>query len=317
MAHDHHHDHAGHSHGPVTLTNVNRALIIGAVLNTLYVVIEFSMGVYYNSVALMADAGHNLSDVAGLLLSLLAFRLAKVRNTPTFTYGYRKSTVLASLTNAVVLLVTVGAILWESVQRFREPEPVAGGPVAWVAGVGILVNTVSALLFFQNKDHDLNVKGAYLHLAADALVSLGVVIAGVVISYTGWTWIDPIIGLVVGVVILASTWQLLADSVRLSLDGVPSGIDLTGVMADIRAVPGVTDVHHVHVWAMSTTENALTAHLVLDPSLSPADEQTLKADVRHRLEHRNVGHATLETEPASIACGTTDCEPAPAHSHKH
>jgi cobalt-zinc-cadmium efflux system protein len=315
MAHDHQHDHAGHTHGPVVLTNINRALIIGAVLNTLYVVVEFSMGVYYNSVALMADAGHNLSDVAGLLLSLLAFRLAKVRNTPTFTYGYRKSTVLASLTNAVVLLVTVGAILWESVQRFQHPEPVAGGSVAWIAGVGILVNTISALLFFQNKDHDLNVKGAYLHLAADALVSLGVVVAGVVISYTGWTWLDPIIGLVVGIVILVSTWQLLSDSVRLSLDGVPSGIDLTGVVADIRAVPGVTDVHHVHVWAMSTTENALTAHLVLDANLSPADEQTVKADVRHRLEHHNVGHATLETEPVSVICGTTSCEPDPAHKH--
>lgn len=295
MAHDHH-DHAGHSHGPTVLTTVNRALIIGVVLNSLYVVVEFSLGVYYNSLALMADAGHNLSDVAGLLLSLLAFRLAKVRQTPLYTYGYRKSTILASLTNAVVLLVTVGAILWESVQRFKQPEPVAGGPVAWVAGLGILINSVSALLFFRDKDHDLNVKGAYLHLAADALVSLGVVIAGVVITYTGWTWLDPVIGILVGIVILVSTWQLLRDSVRLSLDGVPAGIDLTTIMAELQQVAGITRVHHVHVWALSTTENALTAHLTLAPGLTPPDVQRLKADVRHRLEHHKIGHATLETE---------------------
>ncbi|GAB3886906.1 cation diffusion facilitator family transporter [Spirosoma agri] len=312
MAHEHHHDHshshAGHSHGPTVLTSVNRALVIGAVLNAVYVAVEFTLGVYYNSLALIADAGHNLSDVAGLLLSLLAFRLARIRQTPSFTYGYRKSTVLASLTNAVVLLVTIGAILWESIQRFRHPEPVAGGQVAWVAGFGILVNAGSALLFFRDKDHDLNIKGAYLHLAADALVSLGVVVAGIIISYTGWVWLDPVIGLVVAAVILGSTWRLLNDSLRLSLDGVPATIDLPAVLADLRAVAGVRDVHHVHVWAMSTTENALTAHLVLQPGLSDAAETALKADVRHRLLHRNIGHATLETEfSAEADCGAGEC----------
>lgn len=304
MAHDHHHDHhshAGrnavpHSHGPTVLTSVSRALIIGAVLNAVYVAVEFSMGFYYNSLALIADAGHNLSDVASLLLSLLAFRLARVRQTPSFTYGYRKSTVLASLTNAVILLITIGAILWESIQRFRHPEPVAGGAVAWVAGVGIVINTVSALLFFRSKDHDLNAKGAYLHLAVDALVSLGVVIAGILISYTDWLWLDPVIGLVVAVVIMGSTWNLLTDSLRLSMDGVPVGIDLPEVMADLRAVKGVQDVHHVHVWAMSTTENALTAHLVLKAGLTDEQVAALKHDARHRLEHRNINHATLETE---------------------
>lgn len=298
MAHEHTHSHTheGHSHGPVTLTSVSRALIIGAVLNSMYVAVEFSMGFYYNSLALTADAGHNLSDVASLLLSLLAFRLAKVRQTPSFTYGYRKSTVLASLTNAVVLLVTVGAILWESIQRFRHPEPVAGGAVAWVAGVGIVVNAATALLFFRGKEHDLNIKGAYLHMAADALVSLGVVVAGIIISYTGWTWLDPVIGVIVAIVILASTWQLLNDSLRLSLDGVPTDIDLDAVVKDLRAVSGVSDVHHVHIWAMSTTENALTAHLVIQPGLSDAQISSLKHDARHRLEHRNISHATLETE---------------------
>ncbi|GAB3641680.1 cation diffusion facilitator family transporter [Spirosoma arcticum] len=314
MTHEHEHSHAGHhhgighSHGPVTLTSVNRALIIGAVLNTVYVAVEFGMGFYHNSVALIADAGHNLSDVAGLLLSLLAFRLARVRQTPTFTYGYRKSTVLASLTNAVILLVTIGAILWESVGRFRHPEPVAGGPVAWVAGLGIVVNTVSALLFFRNKEHDLNVRGAYLHLAADALVSLGVVVAGIVISYTGWFWLDPVIGLVVASVILGSTWRLLSESLRLSLDGVPAGINLDSVLTDLRAVAGIRDVHHVHVWAMSTTENALTAHLVLVPGLNNAQVATLKDDARHRLLHRNISHATLETEVVAEAdCGAENC----------
>lgn len=308
MAHEHEHSHAGHTHGPVTLTSINRALIVGAVLNTAYVAVEFGMGFYYNSVALIADAGHNLSDVAGLLLSLLAFRLARIRQTPTFTYGYRKSTVLASLTNAVILLVTIGAILWESVGRFRHPEPVAGGPVAWVAGLGIVINSVSALLFFRDKDHDLNVRGAYLHLAADALVSLGVVVAGVVISYTGWFWLDPVIGLIVASVILGSTWRLLSESLRLSLDGVPAGIDLSSVLADLRAVAGIRDVHHVHVWAMSTTENALTAHLVLVPGLNNAQVATLKDDARHRLLHRNIGHATLETEVvAETDCGAEDC----------
>jgi len=311
MAHAHSHDHShaagSHSHGPTVLTSVNQALIIGAILNAVYVALEFSMGFYYNSLALIADAGHNLSDIASLLLSLLAFRLARVRNTPTFTYGYRKSTVLASLTNAVILLVTVGAVLWESIQRFRHPEPVAGLPVAWVAGVGIVVNTVSALLFFRNKDHDLNAKGAYLHLAADALVSLGVVVAGIVISYTGWVWLDPTIGVVVAIVIMGSTWQLLNDSLRLSLDGVPAGIDLATVQAGLRAVAGARDVHHVHVWAMSTTENALTAHLVLQPGLSDAQITTLKHDARHRLEHQKINHATLETEVVADDCDAGDC----------
>lgn len=309
MAHEHSssHDH-GHHHGPVVLTNVNRALIIGAVLNAGYVAVEFGLGVYYNSVALVADAGHNLSDVAGLVLSLLAFRLARVRQTPTFTYGYRKSTVLVSLTNAVILLVTVGAIFWESVQRFWHPEPVSGGPVAWVAGLGIVINTVSALLFFRDKDHDINARGAYLHLAADALVSLGVVVAGITISYTGWFWLDPVIGLVVAAVILGSTWRLLSESLRLSLDGVPAGINLDSVLTDLKAVAGVRDVHHVHVWAMSTTENALTAHLVLAPGLTDANVGRLKADARHRLEHHAVRHATLETEVVSEAdCGAETC----------
>ncbi len=306
MAHEHTHDH-GHHHGPTTLTNINRALIIGAVLNTVYVLVEFGAGFYYGSLSLMADAGHNLSDVASLLLSLLAFRLAKAASTPTFTYGYRKSTVLASLTNGVLLMVTIGVIVWESLRRLHDPQPVAGAPVAWVAGLGILVNAGSALLFFRDKDHDLNTKGAYLHLATDALVSLGVVVSGLLIRYTGWYWLDSVTGLLVAAIIFGSAWRLLADSVRLSLDGVPAGLDVAEVQAEMQRVTGVGNVHHVHVWAMSTTENALTAHLVLKPGLTAADEMTLKSDVRHRLQHLNINHVTLEIDADAGDCQDGDC----------
>ena len=289
------HDHAhgtGHTHHP-PVTNLNRALLIGAGLNTVYVAAEFGMGLYTGSLALVADAGHNLSDVAGLLLSLLAFRLARVRSSAVYTYGFRKSTVLASLINAVLLLVAVGGILIESLQRFRHPEPVAGGIVAWVAGVGIVVNAASALLFFRDRHHDLNIRGAYLHLLADALVSVGVVVAGLLISFTGWLWLDPMMSLVVAAVILSGTWRLLADSLRLSLDGVPPGIDLAEVRR-VVAVPGVQSVSHVHIWAISTTENALTAHLLVPPALTNQQLDALKKEVRHQLEHAGISHATLE-----------------------
>ncbi|WP_128547977.1 cation diffusion facilitator family transporter [Larkinella soli] len=306
-SHSHTHDHGHHHHAPA-IRSVNRALVIGVILNTVYVLAEFGAGFHYDSLALVADAGHNLSDVVSLLLSLLAFRLARVRTTSTFTYGFRKSTVLASLINAVLLLVTIGAIVWESVHRFRSPEPVQGGPVAWVAGLGILINTASALLFYRDKDHDLNVKGAYLHLAADALVSLGVVVSGILIQYTGWFWLDAATGLAVAVVIFVSTWQLLSDSVRLSLDGVPADIDLEAVKAEIGRVGGIQAVHHVHVWAMSTTENALTAHLVLRDDVPTTEIEPLKHRVRHQLEHLNIQHSTLETEWTQAPCNEPDCE---------
>ncbi|MEZ0540963.1 cation diffusion facilitator family transporter [Fibrella arboris] len=290
--HTHEHEHS-HAHSP-TVTAITRTLIIGAVLNIVYVVVEFVMGLQTKSLALVADAGHNLSDVAGLLLSLLAFRLAKVKSNQRFTYGLRKSTVLASLVNAVLLLLAVGGILLESVQRFRHPEPVAGGIVAWVAGVGIVVNAASALLFFRNKEHDLNMKGAYLHLLADALVSVGVVVSGLVIGYTGWFWLDPAMGIVVAIVILSGTWSLLSDSLRLTLDGVPVGIDLADVQRMVGAVPGVLAVDHVHIWAMSTTENALTAHLTVRPDLTNNQVVMVKKEVRHKLEHLGIEHATLE-----------------------
>ncbi|MBO0952240.1 cation diffusion facilitator family transporter [Fibrella forsythiae] len=300
--HNHAHDHS-HAHSP-TVTTITRTLIIGAALNIVYVLVEFVMGLQTKSLALVADAGHNLSDVAGILLSLLSFRLAKVKSNQRFTYGLRKSTVLASLVNAVLLLLAVGGILLESTQRFRHPEPVAGGVVAWVAGIGIVVNAASAFLFFRDKDHDLNMKGAYLHLLADALVSVAVVVSGLLIGYTGWFWLDPAMGIVVAAIILVGTWGLLSDSLRLSLDGVPVGIDLAEVQKIVGAVPGVVAVDHVHIWAMSTTENALTAHLTVKPDLTNNQVVLVKKEVRHELEHLGIEHATLE-----VNAGATGPEP--------
>ena len=295
MSHEHSHQ---HSHA-INAESLNKAFIIGIVLNLAFVVIEFAAGFWFDSLALLSDAGHNLSDVVSLVLALLAFRLAKVKANERYTYGYKKSTILVSLLNAVILLVAVGAIVIESIHKLSNPAVVPGGAIAWVAGVGVLINAFTAFLFMKDKEKDLNVKGAYLHMAADALVSVGVLVAGIVIGRTGWYIIDPIIGLIVAVVILISTWNLLHDSLRLTLDGVPTSIDSQKVVEAIRALPGVDDVHHIHIWAISTTENALTAHIVLKQS---EGMQEVKHLIRHRLEDFGIGHATLEFEVPGEHC---------------
>jgi len=295
MSHEHSHQ---HSHA-INAESLNKAFIIGIVLNLAFVVIEFAAGFWFDSLALLSDAGHNLSDVVSLVLALLAFRLAKVKANERYTYGYKKSTILVSLLNAVILLVAVGAIVIESIHKLNNPAVVPGGAIAWVAGVGVLINAFTAFLFMKDKEKDLNVKGAYLHMAADALVSVGVLVAGIVISRTGWYIIDPIIGLIVAVVILISTWNLLHDSLRLTLDGVLTSIDSQKVVKAIRALPGVDDVHHIHIWAISTTENALTAHIVLK---QPEGMQEVKHLIRHRLEDFGIGHATLEFEVPGEHC---------------
>ena len=295
MSHEHSHQ---HSHA-INAESLNKAFIIGIVLNLAFVVIEFAAGFWFDSLALLSDAGHNLSDVVSLVLALLAFRLAKVKANERYTYGYKKSTILVSLLNAVILLVAVGAIVIESIHKLNNPAVVPGGAIAWVAGVGVLINAFTAFLFMKDKEKDLNVKGAYLHMAADALVSVGVLVAGIVISRTGWYIIDPIIGLIVAVVILISTWNLLHDSLRLTLDGVPTSIDSQKVVKAIRALPGVDDVHHIHIWAISTTENALTAHIVLK---QPEGMQEVKHLIRHRLEDFGIGHATREFEVPGEHC---------------
>lgn len=292
MTHEHHH----HDH---TVTSLNKAFIWGIGLNVGFVVIEFAVGLCYGSMGLLSDAGHNLSDVASLLLAMLAFRLAQARATPKYTYGYKKSTVLISLLNSVILLIAVGVIVAESIGRMLHPEPVVGGAIAWTAGVGVAINGFTAWLFMKDKDRDLNVKGAYLHMAADALVSVGVLVSGLVISWTGWTVVDSIVGLAVAGVIVASVWSLTRDSLRLSLDGVPGGIDIVEIERKMEAVPGVRAVHHIHVWAISTTENALTAHVVLD-SLSRMEE--VKHALKELLGRSEIPHATLEFESVTERC---------------
>lgn len=299
MEHAHNHDHHVHR-----ITSLNKAFIIGIALNLAFVVAEFVTGFWYNSLGLLSDAGHNLGDVASLVLAMLAFRLAKVHSTSRYTYGYKKSTVLVSLLNAVILLVAVGIIIAESIGKLLHPQPVQGDAIAWVAGIGVVINAVTAWLFMKDKDKDLNVKGAYLHMAADALVSVGVVISGVLIAHTGWYIIDPLVGLAIAVIIVVSTWGLLTDSIRLSLDGVPVGTDLEKVEGVIRAVPGVREVHHLHVWAISTTETALTAHI----RIGELDRmEAIKRTVKEALCQNGIQHATLEFEAADVLCSGNCC----------
>jgi len=309
-SHSHNHSHEGHHHhhhvSPADVAN--KAFIAGIVLNSTYVVVQVIAGLMTHSVALLSDAGHNLSDVASLALSLIAFRLAKVKPTQFFTYGYKKTTILAALTNAVVLCVTIGILGYESISRLLHPQQdIQGGVVAIVAGIGIVINLASAFLFFRNKDHDLNTKGAYLHLLTDALVSLGVVVAGIVIYFTKWYWLDGAVSIVILAVILMGTWSLLTDSLRLSLDAVPPNVEMEEVEKVIMKVKGVESIHHMHIWAMSTTENALTTHLVLNDQLSFDDKMKLVQNIKHELLHNNIQHATIELESADIPCKDADC----------
>ncbi len=292
-----------HRHGHLPrdpqLASLNRAFLIGIALNVSFVVVEFIAGVWYGSMGLLSDAGHNLSDVASLLLALLAFRLARVRATPRYTYGFKKSTVLISLLNSLILLIAVGVIVAESIGRMLHPEPIEGGAIAWTAGIGVAINGFTAWLFMKDRKHDLNIRGAYLHMAADALVSVGVLVSGLVIARTGWTIVDPIVGLIVAVVIVASVWSLTRDSLRLSLDGVPAGVDVDDLERRMSQVEGVEAVHHLHVWAISTTENALTAHVVLaDPCLLVC----VKPKLKELLAEAGIVHVTLECETLSEHC---------------
>ncbi|MCJ2006766.1 cation diffusion facilitator family transporter [Methylobacterium sp. J-092] len=302
--HDHSHAHGGHSHAPASF---GKAFAIGIALNVGFVVIEAVYGVLGNSVALLADAGHNLSDVLGLVVAWVATVLAKRAPTARYTYGMKGSSILASLFNAVFLLVAVGAIGWEAIQRFGEPAPVAGKTVMVVAAVGILVNGITAWLFASGAKGDINIRGAFLHMAADAAVSAGVVLAGLVILYTGWTWLDPVTSLGIVAVIVWSTWGLLRDSLTMSLAAVPPGIDPTAVRAHLEGLPGVTAVHDLHIWPMSTTETALTAHLVI-PAGHPGDSFLMEA-AHGMKDDFGIGHVTLQVETDEA----TACSLVPDH----
>ncbi|MET4083961.1 cobalt-zinc-cadmium efflux system protein [Pedobacter sp. UYP30] len=310
MTKNHNHQHEGHNHqhhAVIALTNVNNAFIVGIVLNMLYVIIQVFIGFRINSLALLSDAGHNFLDVGALALSLLAFKLNKSKANNRYTYGFKKSSILISLFNAIVLLISIGAIGYEAILRFRHPEPLPGITIAIVSGIGIIVNAVSALMFFRNRDSDLNVKSAFLHLASDAVVSLGLVIGGIIMYYTHIYWIDPILSLVVCAVIIVSTWNLLKDSLRLSLDGVPDTITLKKIKAAALKVKGVVEVHHIHVWAISTTQNALTAHLTVENDTTMLQIQKIKEEVKHHLQHENIHHPTLETETRLTRCTENEC----------
>lgn len=303
MAHVHHNHshghHHGHSHGP---GDYGRAFAVGVALNLGFVGLEAGYGLLSGSLALLADAGHNLSDVLGLLLAWGASVLARRRPTARYTYGLRRSSILAALANGVLLLVATGGVAWEAVRRFSSPSPVEGGVVALVAGVGILVNAGTALMFARGSKGDLNVRGAYLHMAADAAVSLGVVLAGLAILATGWGWLDPAVSLLVSAVIVWGTWGLLRDALGLALDAVPPGIEPDAVRTYLAGLPGVAEVHDLHVWGMSTTEAALTAHLVAPGGVDDAFFARVAKELHDRF---GIEHPTIQVEGGSAAhpCG--------------
>jgi cobalt-zinc-cadmium efflux system protein len=290
-----HHDHAHDAdHGGHQLPDSTRIFAIGVSLNVGFVLLELAFGWWTNSLALLADAGHNFGDVIGLLLAWGAAHLARRAPSRTFTYGLGSATTLAALANAVLLLVATGAIVWEASQRLMKPEPVMGAIVIGVALAGVVVNAATAMLFASGRKHDLNIRGAYLHMAADAAVSLGVAIAGVLIMLTSWLWLDPAISIVVAIVIVISTWALLRDSLQLALQAVPSGIDAEAVERYLTTLPGVTEVHDLHIWGMSTTQSALTAHLVM-PGGHPGN--AFFASLAHTLEERfGIHHPTVQIE---------------------
>lgn len=289
--HDHDHDHHGHSHAPASF---GRAFAVGIALNLGFVVVEATYGVIAGSMALVADAGHNLSDVLGLVIAWIASVLAARPPSARFTYGFKSSSILAALGNAAFLLVALGAILLETIRRLIDPEPVAGGPVMIVAAIGIVINTATALMFMRGRKTDINIRGAYLHMAADAAVSAGVVVAGLLITLTGAQWIDPVTSLAIVGIIAVGTWGLLKDSLRMGLHAVPPGIDEQKVRRFLTGLNGVEAVHDLHIWPMSTTETALTAHLVM-PGGHPGDN--FLHQLAHELEHDfGIGHATVQVE---------------------
>lgn len=300
--HSHAHEHTGHSHAP---DNFGFAFTVGIALNAAFVAAELIFGYAANSLALISDAVHNFSDVIALMLAWAAGWLGRKQPTEQHTYGYRRASILAALANAGLLLIAVGAIAVEAIDRIREPAEVAGRTVIWVAALGIVVNGATALMFMRGRHGDLNIRGAFLHMAADAGVSLGVVVAAFVIMLTGWLWIDPAISLVISAVVLASGWSLARDSVNLALDGVPKGIELVDVKDYLGQLEGVIEVHDLHIWAMSTNETALTAHLVRPGGYDDSFLHHVCEELAHRFD---IHHATLQIEAGSDVCKLAPAE---------
>ena len=308
------HDHSGHDHHHPEVTDATPAFMAGIGLNVAFVIIELIVGLSASSLALVSDAGHNAIDVISLLLALLAFKMLKVKATENYSYGYKKLSILISLLNAIFLIVTVGLIFYEGIRRINDPVIVPGMTVSLIALIGIFVNGISAWLFFKGKEKDINTRSAYLHMLSDAIVSAGVVVAGIIIYFTHWFWLDTALSFIIGLVILVATWRLLTDSIRLALDGTPPNVDVQKIKALIIKFPGIIDIHHIHTWPISSNENAMTAHLVVHPDNLLQFEKD-KPKLKHALAHLNIHHATFETE--TQPCDTPDCLPGEEHDHMH
>ena len=291
----HHHEH--HHHNPA---KYGFAFGFGIILNTLFIIIEIVYGILGDSLALLADAGHNLSDVLGLIIAWIAMWLGKKAPTKNRTYGFKRSSILAALFNAVFLLIAIGGIAWEAIQRFSSPSSVNGTAVIIVAIIGIVINASTALLFMSGRKHDVNIRGAFLHMFADALVSLGVVVAGFVILWTGWAWLDPFVSLIIAIVIFFGTWGLLKESLNLSLDAVPQGIDLNEIKNYLEKSPTIIEVHDLHIWGMSTTEVVLTVHLIRSET---EDNDVLLQSLSKELHDQfGIEHATIQIEKGTFNC---------------
>ena len=296
-----------HSHHLEKEVQVNKAFVAGIVLNLAYVVVQIIAGLNINSMSLLSDAGHNFLDVSGLVLSMLALRLTKSKATKNYTYGYKKSSILISLFNTILLLISIGAIGYESVIRFQHPEQLSGKIVAAIAIFGILINGTSAFLFFREKDKDINIRSAFLHLFSDTLISMGLVVGGILIYYTHFYWIDSLLSILICLIIVWSTWNLLRNSLHLSMDGVPTDVDMEKIIAAVQDVEGVESVHHLHVWAISTQENALTGHLVVSSTCSSKEINSTRQAVKRRLLTLKINHSTLEIESGEQPCGDENC----------
>ena len=303
----HNHDHAGHNHGPRTLENINNVFYVGIALNLFFTIVEFAVGYLNDSLALISDATHNLSDVASLIISLVGMKLAQRAANLTFTYGYKKASILASFINSVLLLVVVFNIFKEAIERFNSPPEVGGKIIIITALIGVVINTVSAFLFYKGQKEDINVRGAFLHLLVDAIVSVGVVISGVLILFTNWHMIDIIVSIVIAIVILLTTWGLFKESLKLTLDAIPKGIDLNNIKKLILSSDGVKDANHLHIWALSSTINALSVHIILDQEYSLDEFINIKAHLRHELEHHNIQHITIEIDSDVIKNNEIKC----------
>lgn len=300
MSHAHHHE-------TKALTQVSKAFMMGIVLNMLFVLIQAGIGWHIKSLSLLSDAGHNFADVASLILSLIAFKLQKVKANSKYTYGYKKTSIIVALINAIVLLISILVIGYQAIVHLLQPVVLPGNTIAWVALAGTLVNGISAFFFFRDKEKDLNIKSAFLHLAADALISLGIVIGGIIIYYTGWYQIDAILSLLIVIVIFISTSKLLKDSINLSLDAVPKNIDIEKIKSSALSIEGIQKIHHLHIWAISTTENAMTAHILLKKEITIKEEHTIKNRLKELLRQQNIHHITLETEFEHFGCEETGC----------